>query len=201
MKPARQPTKARQGQIVAAMVSLAARRSPAEISVNDLAAAVGLSSGAIFRHFENKEAIGVAVIRWVMSELLPNLERVAEEAGAPMAALEAIFHAHVDFVTRYPGVPRIIFYELQQPADSPLKQAVGQLMGRYRTLIARQLEAAGTEGVLRDTLDRTAAVALFVGAVQGLVMQAMALGNVGSMKLLAAGVFDVWRQGVVAGGR
>lgn len=46
-----------------------------------------------------------------------------------------------------------------------------------------------------------AAVALFVGAVQGLVMQAMALSKVEAMKLLAAGVFDAWRQGVIAGGR
>ena len=73
----------------------------------------------------------------------------------------------------HPGVPRLIFHELQQPADSPVKQEVRALLQGYRKLLLGLLGAAVEQGQVPAGLDQEAAATLFVGIVQGLVMQSM----------------------------
>ena len=74
-------TETRQAEIIAAVLKLAAERSPAQITTGDIANAVSLTQGAIFRHFPNKDAIWLAVIGWVESNLLDSLEAAAQNAA------------------------------------------------------------------------------------------------------------------------
>jgi len=97
-------------------------------------------------------------------------------------------------------VPRIVFHALQQPGDAPLKRAVNALLGGYRGLVAGLIEQARRGGLLRADVDPMAAIALFIGGVQGLVMQAMATGDVAGMLLRSDKVFEVWLGGVRAPG-
>ena len=169
----RQPTEIRRAEIVAAVLRLAATRSPAAITTGDMAAELGFSQGAVFRHFPAKDAIWMAVLDWVDAELIAALDAAAQQGATPLEGLERVFMAHVRFVVASPGVPRIIFHELQHPDDTPLKQRVRALLGRYRQILARLLDAAADRGLLLAGLDRQAAATLFIGTIQGLVMQSM----------------------------
>lgn len=171
--PVRQPTEIRRAEIVAAVLRLAATRSPAAITTGDMAAELGFSQGAVFRHFPAKDAIWMAVLDWVDAELITALDAAAREGATPLEGLERVFMAHIRFVVASPGVPRIIFHELQHPDDTPLKQRVRALLGRYRQILARLLDAAADRGLLLAGLDRQAAATLFIGTIQGLVMQSM----------------------------
>src|SRR5574343_1285541 len=111
-------TEERQAEIVEAALRLARESSPALITTGDIAAAIGVTQGAVFKHFPTKDAIWLAAMRWVRATLLDRLARAAPEAGTPLDALAAVFHAHVGFVVAHPGVPRLIFHELQLAADS-----------------------------------------------------------------------------------
>ena len=171
--PVRQPTEIRRAEIVAAVLRLAATRSPAAITTGDMAAELGFSQGAVFRHFPAKDAIWMAVLDWVDAELIAALDPAAQQGATPLEGLERVFMAHIRFVVASPGVPRIIFHELQHPDDTPLKQRVRALLGRYRQILARLLDAAADRGLLLAGLDRQAAATLFIGTIQGLVMQSM----------------------------
>ena len=171
--PVRLPTEIRRAEIVAAVLRLAATRSPAAITTGDMAAELGFSQGAVFRHFPAKDAIWMAVLDWVDAELIAALDAAAQQGATPLEGLERVFMAHIRFVVASPGVPRIIFHELQHPDDTPLKQRVRALLGRYRQILARLLDAAADRGLLLAGLDRQAAATLFIGTIQGLVMQSM----------------------------
>lgn len=183
------PTEQRQSSLVQAAVRLAAGRSPAEVTTADLAQAVGITQGAVFRHFASKEAVWLAVLDWATEHLLGELNAAAAGAPHPLAALQAVFKAHVDFVIRHPGVPRLIFQELQHAGDTPLKAQVRGLMQRYRALVMALLEQARGQDQLQPQADLEAATVLFIGSVQGLVMQALVSGQVAGMALLAPRVF------------
>ena len=66
----KQATEQRQASLVAAALALAAQRSPADITTADLAQAVGITQGAVFRHFESKTSIWLAVMDAVHDDLL-----------------------------------------------------------------------------------------------------------------------------------
>lgn len=169
----RLPTEARRAEIVAAVLHLAATQSPAHITTGDIAGELGFTQGAVFRHFPSKEAIWLAVLEWVDAELIAALERAAQEGRTPLDGLERVFMAHIRFVMAWPGVPRILFHDLQRPDDTPLKQRVRQLLGRYRQILARLFDAAARQGQVGGGLDTHAAATLFIGTIQGLVMQSM----------------------------
>lgn len=204
--PARLPTQERQLAIVEAALSLAGERSPASITTGEIAAALGLTQGALFKHFPTKESIWVATIERVETLLMQRLEAaMAGGAGAaqaplaPLAALRAMFMAHVGFVAEQPGVPRVIFHELQQPGDSAVKQQVRRLLGRYHGLLLARLAEARACGAVASGLDLDAAATLFIGIVQGLVMQGLITGQPAQIPARAAPVFDLFVQAL--GGR
>jgi len=196
--PNKQPTETRQAALVAAALALAAERSPAAVTTADLAQAVGITQGAVFRHFESKEAIWLAVIDFAHQDLLARLQAAAAAQALPLAALRAVFMAHVNFVVEQPGVPRVIFQELQHPEDTPLKARVRGLMQAYRTLITGLLQRAQAARQLAPGTDLQAAAVLFIGSVQGLVMQSLLSGQVGAMRALAPAVFELFQQAIAS---
>jgi AcrR family transcriptional regulator len=205
LPPARLPTEARQALIVAAAIALAGRNSPAAITTGDIAREVGVTQGALFKHFATREAIWLAVMEWVTVQLLARLESAAavqasgtEAARSDMAldALARVFAAHIDFVIQCPGVPRLIFHDLQQPADSPLKRQLGLLLQRYRQLLMRLLQGAVQQGEVQADLDIAASTTMFIGIVQGLAMQSILAGPGNDLSTEAARVLPLYLRSI-----
>jgi TetR/AcrR family transcriptional regulator len=134
----------------------------------------------------------------VQQELLARLHAAASAHEQPLAALRAVFTAHVDFVVEHPGVPRVVFQELQHPEDTPLKARVHALMQGYRALISGLLQQAQAAKLLAPGVDLQAAAVLLLGSVQGLVMQSLISGKVEAMRALAPAVFDLFQQATAA---
>ncbi len=204
VRRSKQPTETRQAGLVEAALSLAAQRSPSDITTGDLARAVGITQGAVFRHFASKEAVWLAALDWTAVTLMARLQAAADaelaaaQGDSPLAALRAVFMAHVGFMVAHPGVPRVVFQELQQARDTPLKLRVRGLLLQYRALLTGLLQRAQAQGLLAPGTDLPAATVLFVGSVQGLLMQALISGDVGAMVGQAPGVFAIYLRGLAA---
>jgi AcrR family transcriptional regulator len=187
---------ARRAEIIDVVLRLSAERSPGLITTAEIAKALGLSQGALFKHFQNKETIWLAVADRVATTLLATIEQAAEQATAPLAALRAIFLAHVGFVIEHPGTPRFIFHELQRAVDSPVKLRLRGMLANYRQLLLRLLEAAAQRGELDESINQQAAASLFIGSIQGLVMQSMMVGKQFAMREQAVAVLAILERGI-----
>lgn len=202
IQPPRQTTDIRQASLTSAALLLAAQRNPADITTGDLAEAVGITQGAVFRHFSSKEAIWLAVLDWVSDHLMQRLHKAAQprngdsEVFNPLTALQRVFMAHVDFVVAHPGVPRIVFQELQHARETALKLAVRTLMQKHRALVTGLLQSANAQKLLAPGTDLSSAAVLFLGSVQGLVMQSLLSGQVQALAAQAPGVFAIYLRGI-----
>ena len=192
------PAAERRDMTVEAVVDLAATTNPAEITTGQIAQHMGLSQGALFRHFPTKDAIWGAVMVWTADQLTHRLDKALAKEASPLSALEAMFMAHVGFVADRPGVPRIMFGELQRTGDTSAKRGARALMDGYRTRVTGLLESGKNDGSLPVDLDTEAAAMLFVGTIQGLVMQAMIAGNIATMRTKASRVFGIYLKGIGA---
>lgn len=197
-RPKHLPAEERRVVTVEAVVALAAEQNPSDITTAAIAQRMGLTQGALFRHFPSKEAILQAVMSWVMERLLARVDEAAEGAESPIAALEAVFMTHIDFVSKHPGVPRMLFGELQRPGETLPKRTVQTLIRHYSERLRRLLEAGKAQGELDAGLDVDAATVLFVGTIQGLVMQSLLVGDVAGIQRDAPGVFAIYRRGIRA---
>ena len=193
---ARQSTELRQAEIIATMLRLAAERNPADITTTDIAKAMRVTQGALFRHFATKEAIRLAVVEWIEAQLLGALLAARQAAPDVLAALRAMFLAHVRFAQAYPGVPRLIFAELQQAEASPVRLVVHKIMQRYRQVLAETLALAMAAKRIRADVDCQAAASLFLGGIQGLVIQSMLSGSDAALERQAEAVLDLYLAGL-----
>ncbi len=192
------PADERRAVTVEAVVALAAGRNPSDITTAAIARHMGLTQGALFRHFPTKDAILQAVMDWVAERLLARVDEAAQGAASPAAALEAIFMAHIDFVAAHPGVPRMLFGELQHPGETLPKRTVQTLIQRYGERLRSLLAAGKAGGELDADLDVDAAAVLFIGTIQGLVMQSMLVEDPARIRRDARGVFSIYRRGIVS---
>lgn len=194
--PRRCPADERRKVTVEAVVELAAEQNPSEITTAAIAKRMSLTQGALFRHFPSKDAIWQAVMEWVAERLLARIDKAIQTAASPLGALEAIFMTHIDFVTLHPGVPRMIFGELQRAGDTQTKKMVRTLISRYGDRLRLLIEQGKSLGELAPDVDTTAASTLFIGMIQGLVMQSLLADDIYRMRLDAPGVFATYRSGI-----
>ena len=187
----------RRAETVATVIELAATHDPAVMTTGQIAAAMGVSQGALFRHFPDKLAIWTAVLEWTCAELNHRFDNLSADLS-PLARLEAMLATHVDFVIEQPGVPRILFGELQRAGETPTKAIVRNLMAGYRARVAGELCAACDTGEIVADTDVEAATVLFLAMVQGMVMQGLAVDDFTAMPVLARRLFGLFRQSLGA---
>lgn len=189
----------RQSLTVEAVIALAGRQNPSEITTSAIANEMNVTQGALFRHFPTKDAIWQAVMKWVTDALLNWIDRAAEGMETPLEALQAMFMSHVEFVIEHPGVPRIMFGELQHAEPTPAKKVAQVLMKRYAERLAARLEEAKAAGQVSADTDTQAAAILFIGTIQGLVMQSMISGSLQAMRENAPRVLGIYLRGIGRG--
>ncbi len=190
------PADERKAIIVETVIELAARQNPGEITTAAIAKHMGLTQGALFRHFPSKDAIWLAVMEWVAGQLLARVEEGARTAETTPAALEAIFTAHLDLITTCPGVPRILFHELQRREDTPAKGVVRALITEYGKQLVTILEHGKADGELAGEINVSAAASLFLGMIQGLVMQSLITGDPEHLNRMSPEVFTLYQRSI-----
>ena len=67
----------RREEIIRVTLELAAKQGPDDVTTQDMAEAMGVTQGAVFRHFPSKDAIWLAVMQWVRDRLMGVLGRAA----------------------------------------------------------------------------------------------------------------------------
>jgi AcrR family transcriptional regulator len=117
---ASQPTsmrRQRERDLVRATRALFDERGMQDAPVEEIAQAVGIARGLIYRHFSSKEELYVLTV----TDYLTELDGVLTEASSPgldaVAQLEAWARAYVGFCLRYPAFLDCALSLMRRPAD------------------------------------------------------------------------------------
>jgi hypothetical protein len=92
----------------------------------------------------------------------------------------------------------MLFGELQRAGETLPKRMVQTMTHHYAERLHRLLKAGVAQGELDATLDVDTAAVLFIGSIQGLVMQSLLAGDVSHIRRDAPGVFSIYRRGIQA---
>lgn len=190
------PADERRAVTVEAVIALAGSQNPSDITTAAIAKHMNLTQGALFRHFPSKDSIWLSVMAWVADRLLERIDCAAEGVSSPLSAMRAMFMSHIDFVVEHPGVPRMMFGQLQNTQDTPAKKMAQTLIQRYAERIRARVEQGKRMGEIAADIDTQAAATLFVGTIQGLVMQSMLSGDLTRMRSDGEGVFAIYQRGM-----
>jgi len=189
-------TEERQSEIVRVAVHLAAEKGIDSVTTQDMADAMNVTQGAVFKHFPTKDDIWFAVISWIRGRLMTVLEKAASEASDPINAIERMFYAHIAFISKHPAIPRLLFTEMLHKKNSKLRDLIQEIISGYEGKVAGLLEAAKEQSLVADDLDSQNAAVLYIGMIQGLFMQVSIFGGKRSLLDEAKKTFPIYLYGI-----
>jgi AcrR family transcriptional regulator len=157
----------KRAEIADAALRIIESRGIAALTTSALAGELGVSSGAPFRHFANREEILEAVVLRVEQLVL---DTFPPETAAPLDRIQALLRARAKMVGGHPGIGRLMFSEqfslaLPPASASRLRAAVV----RTQTFLLEALEAAQKEGGIRVDLPPKALLTVVFGVLMQLV--------------------------------
>ncbi|MBN1204647.1 MAG: TetR/AcrR family transcriptional regulator [Myxococcaceae bacterium] len=164
----RLPQPERRAQIADAALRIIETRGIGQLTVAALAEEVGMTGGALYRHYASLEAVLEAVAERV-SELLD--ESLPDPSLAPLDWLERFIKSRSTAVSGHPGLARLLFSDqfalaMPQASIARLREAILKTFGG----IAAALERGQEQGVIRRDLAPLALVPAVAGIVQVLVL-------------------------------
>ena len=164
----REPTENRRRQIADAALKIIATQGVGRLTTAAIAHEVGITEGAIFRHFGSKEEIVLEAIDRV-EELLE--QDAPHETGlGPLEQLRQFIEHRVRVVHAHGGIPRLVFAdELSLAAGEAGVAKVQAIRRRATSTIRRCLEEAKRQGELAKDVDVDAATLVVLGSLMVLV--------------------------------
>lgn len=147
--------------LVEAAVAIIEREGPDAITLREVAAAVGVTHGAAYRHFEDKTELLAAVAEEGYRALTSRLLAASSsDPRGPRARLESLAGTYVAFAMDRPAHYRVMSGpRLNEEGRFPsLEQAIAEA---FEILIA-EIARGQQEGVFRPGVPRDLAVAFWV---------------------------------------
>jgi len=156
-------TETRQAQIKEAVLDIISTEGLAKLSTKNLATKVGVSEGAIYRHFKSKRNILLSVVDDVYNNLVVNQETIAKSEMTPSVKLFTFFCKQIKYLIYNKGVTILLFSEATHANDSDLKNKLLQILKAQKEML-KQIVAEGiAHGIWNKNIDINAFATLYMG--------------------------------------
>ena len=144
---ARESTNIRQEQIKKAVLDIIAEEGLHNFSTRNLAKRIGLTEGAIFRHFATKRDIIKGIMDDVARDLMASLRNIAFKPEKAEERLFSFLCSHVTYLKQNRGITILLFSEAAHLGDKELKNKLSQILAEQKQLVAKIVKDGIAEGI------------------------------------------------------
>ena len=147
------------------------RRGFQAASLDTILANAGLTKGALYHHFADKDSLGYAVVDEVIKGLLLKRWGVLEPlTGDPVTALQRILRLRSAGLTAREvelGCPLNNLAQEMSPLDQRFQRAISATFDTWTDAVARALRRGQAEGSVRGDVDAPKVAAFVVASIEG----------------------------------
>lgn len=166
-----QPQPHRRQQILEALAEMLEANPGDRITTARLAAQVGVSEAALYRHFPSKAKMFEGLIEFIEDSLFQRVTIILREQPDAGARCQHMLMLLLTFAERNPGISRIMTGDALAGETERLHQRIVQLFERYETQLRQVLREAELREGLRPVLPLPAAANLLMAAAEGRIAQ------------------------------
>jgi len=171
--PARAKTASRgRKELMAIAIDCFARYGYQGTSIDRIASAAGVTKGALYYHFRDKEELLFAAVQDRITEFEQRIVGTVSPATDPAGALAEIARICVHIATKN-NLRRFILTLMVEALDTNprLSDAFQGILRRFRSYLAGIVRVGQEQGVFRDDIDAALAAQIFAGGVIGAELQ------------------------------
>lgn len=165
----RRNTLVRQVQIVDAARRLIVRYGSEHLTVRRIAKEIGVSEGALYRHFKSKRDILLLLVEHIKDNLISDIERGRHDGYSPLETLDGALRNHVSAMQQRKGISFQVIAEIISLGDKKLNRKAYDVINNYTDRIRGMLGEGVKSGEIRQDIDLEAAATVLFGMIQGLV--------------------------------
>ena len=170
--PKRDPDKTREAILMAAFQEIH-RHGFQAAGLDSILAAAGVTKGALYHHFDNKAALGYAIIDELISQMiheswLNHLDPLAD----PIDQLQQVLKTHMESAECEDielGCPLYNLIQEMSPIDEGFRLRLSRVVEQWRDGVARALRQGQEQGFVNPALDPRKTATFFVAAVEGAI--------------------------------
>ncbi len=171
MKTKRLDTVTRQAQIKKAVLEIIAVEGTGKLSTRNLASKIGVTEGALFRHYSSKKDILHAIFQDVRDDLLDDLKRVAHSNVSADKKLLKFLSVHVKYLLANKGITLLLFSEAAHMNDSKLKREFRDIFLSLKGYVSEIIKQGMNENLWDRSLSIESAATLYLGIPTSLNME------------------------------
>lgn len=167
------PDATRQAMLLAAFDEIH-RQGFQSASLSNILAATGLTKGALYHHFGNKQQLGYAVIDEIIRpEVIARwVEPIKQDGADPIGTLRAVVIQAGESMSEEDillGCPLNNLAQEMSPVDEGFRQRINALFDEWREAIASAFTRGKQSGHVRDDVDEASAASFIVASLEGCV--------------------------------
>lgn len=129
----------RRAQILQALASMLETSPGQRITTAKLAAEVGVSEAALYRHFPSKARMFEGLIEFIEETLFSRINKILEDEKDTAIRCQHILHLILGFAERNPGITRILNGDALMGEQDRLRTRIAQLFERLETQLRQVL--------------------------------------------------------------
>lgn len=161
----------RKAEIVATVLALADRIGPDRVTTGAVAAEVGVTQAAVFRHFPTKAAMWNAVADHVADTLTIAWNAALLRSHEPVDRIEALIGAQLDQITATPAMPMLLFSRELNVENAALRAAFRGRLTAFHGHLMREVAQGQQSRTLRDDVAAADVAVLLTSLVQGVAIR------------------------------
>lgn len=159
----------RQQQIADAARKLIFKYGSEHVTVRKIAKEVGVTEGAIYRHFPSKNSIMSFLADHIADNLLGDISKAKGTASSRLETLDLTMKNHFSAIEQRRGLSFRVIAEIITQGDKQLNKKVAGIIDNYINALRDLLAQGVASGEIRDDVDLHRAAQLLFGMIQGLV--------------------------------
>ena len=129
----------RRAQILQALASMLESNPGQRITTAKLAAQVGVSEAALYRHFPSKARMFEGLIEFIEETLFSRINKIINEEKDTATRCQLILHLILGFSEKNPGITRILNGDALMGEQDRLRNRIAQLFERLETQLKQIL--------------------------------------------------------------
>lgn len=191
----RQSTSLRRKQIIDALRKLIIEYGSENVTVRRIAGEIGVSQGAIYRHFQSKREILDFLIDYIEENLIGDIEKQDSQANT-LEILENILKNHISAIEQRKGVSFLVVAEIISLGDRKLNRKIYAVLNHYMEHIQNIITRGIQSKEIKPGIEPLMAATSFFSVIQGLV-SLWALSNYNfSLEEKYLGLWNFFRQSI-----
>jgi TetR/AcrR family transcriptional regulator len=154
-------------QILQNLAEMLQKPQGEKITTASLAARIGVSEAALYRHFASKAQMFEGLIEFIEQTLFGLINKITSEENSGVKQLEAVLPLLLGFAQKNPGMTRVLIGEVLVNEDSRLQTRINQLHDRLEATLKQSLRLAASQQEIPAEIDAAAQANLMMSFVVG----------------------------------